>query len=102
MREQLYAKLTTQFSRHISYVGSFRSGYVIYNENDLKLKFYHEMGGGECKFYIDIPTEAAWEKATSTPLSRRSDIVDFIAHNVQSEQASSWQFEIRENCIYYY
>ena len=102
LREQLNAKLTTQYSRHIAYEGNFRAGYVIYVEDDVRLKFSHEMGGGNCKFYIDIPNENTWEAATMTPLSRRSDIVDFIAHTVQSNQASSWQFEIREDCIYYY
>ncbi len=102
LRGQLNVKLVTLFSRHITYEGSFRSGYVIYVEDDIRLKFSHEMGGGNCKFYIEIPNEKTWEAATMTPLSRRTDIVDFIAHTVQSDQASSWQFEIRDDAIYYY
>lgn len=102
LREELAKKLTTMFARHIRYEGSFRAGNVIYIEGDLRLTFSHEMGGGNCKFYIDIPTESTWEAATKTPLSRRAEIVEFVANTVKTEQASSWQYEIRADCIYYY
>ncbi len=102
LTEQLTKQLTGQFTRHITYEGSFRSGYVIYVQGDKRIKFSHEMGGGQCKFYIDIPSQKAWAAATNTPLSNRADIIEFVAHTVQTDQASSWQYEIREDCIYYY
>ena len=102
LREKVTKELVEKFTRYVTYEGSFRAGYVIYVEGDLRLKFSHEMGGGDCKFYIEIHTEKQWETTTMTALSRRADILAFIAHAVQSDHASNWQSEIRENCIYYY
>ncbi len=102
LREQVTKQLIAQFTRRIEYEGSFRAGYIIYIEGDLRLKFSHEMGGGNCKFYIDVPTESTWEVTTKTPLSKREDIVAFVARAVQSDHASNWQYEIREDSIYYY
>ena len=101
LREKVTKELVEQFTRHVTYEGSFRSGYVIYIEGDKRLRFMHDMGDGDCKFYIEIPTEKQWENNTKLPLSRRSDILSFIAHAVQSDHASNWQYEIREDSIYY-
>ena len=79
-----------------------RGGYVTYVEGDLRIRLWHEIGGGDCKWYIDVPKEADWEKATNTPLSRRRDILLFIANGVRRDQAPSWRFEIGDAGIAYY
>lgn len=87
---------------HLEYEGNFRGGNVIYIDGETRLSFWHEMGGGDCKMYIDIPNETNWEKATNTPLSKRREILLFIASTVKREQASSWRFEIGDNDIAFY
>jgi hypothetical protein len=102
IREKAFKALTAQFSRHLEYEGTFRGGTVTYVEGDLRIPFYHEMYGGKYHFGIDIPSKSQWEERTKTPLSRRQDIIEFLAETVQREQASSWQYEIRETDIAYY
>lgn len=102
LKEKITKELPEQLIKHVTYEGSFRLGYVIYIEGDIRLRFMHDMCDGGCKFYIKIPTEKQWETNTKTPLSRRTDILAFIAHAVQSDHALNWQYEIREDCIYYY
>ena len=60
------------------------------------------MGGGECKLFIDIPSSDAWEKMTLTPLSRRSEILEFLARTAQHEQALTWRYEIHDQEIAFY
>ncbi|MCB0707175.1 MAG: hypothetical protein KDC34_17785 [Saprospiraceae bacterium] len=102
LRQKLFQDMEEKFTRHIEYEGNFRSGKIIYKAANTSISFYHEMGGGDCKFYIDIPTPANWETATKTPLSSRAEILEFVAATVQRERASSWRFEIKENGIFYY
>ena len=102
LREKLTKDMAGKFSRHLRYEGNFRSGYITYTEGNIVLRFYHEMGGGACHFYIDIPAESAWEAATKTPLHRRADILEFVAGTVQQEKAPSWRYEIKADGIYYY
>jgi hypothetical protein len=68
----------------------------------LRIEFYHEMYGGGYHMGIDIPTENQWEKQTNTPLSKRQEILEFLAKTVQREQAPSWKYEIRETDIAFY
>jgi hypothetical protein len=102
IREKAFKDLTAKFSRHLEYSGTFRGGTITYIEGDMRIPFYHEMYGGKYKFGIDIPNESQWEAQTKTPLSRRQDIIEFLAQTVQKQQASSWQYDIRETDIAYY
>lgn len=102
LKGEITKELSEQITKQVTYEGSFRSGYVIYIEGDKRLRFIHDMRADNCKFYIEIPTEKQWGAATKTPLSRRADILSFIAHAVQTDLASNWQYEIREDCIYYF
>ena len=102
IREKAFRDLTAQFSRHLEYEGTFRGGTITYIEGDLRIPFSHEMYGGKYHFGIDIPSKSQWEARTKTPLSRRQEIIEFLAETVQREQASSWQYEIRETDIAYY
>lgn len=102
LREKLQKEIATKFSRRIEYEGTFRAGMIIYVDNEKRIGFSHEMGGGHCMFYIDIPTEAQWEAQTKTPLSQRQEILEFVAATVQAQQASNCRYEIGEKEIGFY
>lgn len=102
IRDKYLKELFTKMLRHISYEGDFHSGSIIFHEGDLSISFYHEMGGGDCKFFIIIPTKDEWEVLTKTELKRRDEIIQFVAETVQREKASTWKFEIREDMIYFF
>ena len=102
IREKAFKDLVTQLSRRIEFEGTYRSGYVIYVEGDLRIPFYHEMYSGKYHMGIAIPSESQWEVQTNTPLSRRQGIIEFLAETVQRQQVPSWQCEIRETDIAYY
>lgn len=102
IREQAMHDIFRRFSKKLSYSGNFRGGTIIYSDGEYTIDFYHEMGGGDCHMYIDIPTEDQWELKTHVPLSERKEILEFVAERVQRDQAPSWKYEIREDIIYYY
>ena len=102
IRANAFSDLTAKFSRRIEFEGTYRSGYVTYIEGDIRIRFYHEMYGGKYHMGIDIPTENQWEAQTKTPLSKRQEIIEFLAKTVQKEQASSWRYEIRDTDIAFY
>lgn len=102
LRGHVIQTMMDGFLRRLEYSGNFRAGTITYVEGDLRIDFYHEMGGGKVMFYIDIPTEQQWEARTKTPLSRRAEILDFLARRVQQEQAPGKRYEIRENDILFY
>ena len=102
IRDRVFEDLVTKFSRRIEFEGSYRSGYVTYIEGDLRIRFLHEMYGGEFKFGIEIPEESKWEEVTKVPFARRQEIIEWLAEAVQREQASTWQYIIREKDIAYF
>lgn len=102
LRKQALEDLKNRFSRRLRYDGNFRAGTITYVEGDLQIAFSHEMGGGGCKFYIDVPSAAQWEAHTGTPLARRGEILLFVAQTVQREQASSWRYKIEADTITYW
>jgi hypothetical protein len=109
MRDKAYASLNEIFNPApknedllLEYEDMGRGGYVTYIEPNIRIRLWHEIGGGDCKWYIDAPKEADWEKETNTPLSRRREILLFIANGVRRDQAPSWRFEIGDAGIAYY
>jgi len=88
--------------RNVEYVSQGRSGKVIYKEGKKEITFYMEMGGGDCMFYLDIPSVANWEKSTGFTLLRRDDIVEYIAQRTKSDQASSSTYKIEDTGIVFY
>ncbi|MEO5999914.1 MAG: hypothetical protein ABIN89_23965 [Chitinophagaceae bacterium] len=90
------------FNRRIEYDGNLRAGTITFAEKDIRIKFSHEIGGGNCMFFVFIPTEQQWEKQTDTPLSDRNSILQFVATTLQREQASSTRFEIEDSQISFY
>jgi hypothetical protein len=93
---------TNPAAPRVEYTGNVRAGSVIYTESDLRIEFWHEMGGGLCQLFISIPQPDQWEEKTQTPLSRRDEIVRFVAQAVQRDQAPSWRYEIGENEIAFF
>jgi hypothetical protein len=102
LRQAVFARMARQFSRHLEYDGNYRAGTITYVDGPVRIAFPHEMGGGGCKFVIDLPSAAAWEAATGTALSERDQIVRFVADRVQRDQASRWRYEIDERTIAFY
>ena len=102
MQEKLKEEIKGRFERHLEYEGNLRAGNVLYIEGKLRISFSNEVGGGNCMVYIDIPSDENWEAQTNTPLSRRKDILEFVAATVQMQQASNCRYEIRENTISFY
>jgi hypothetical protein len=99
LREKVNKDLIRKFSRRIQYEGTFRAGTIIYVDGDIRIRLSHEMGGGNCMFYIDVPTPQQWEAQTKTPLAERNEILEYIARTVQMQQASNCNFEITNDTI---
>jgi hypothetical protein len=102
LRAALKKDIVNKFTRHLEYDGNFRAGTIIYHEGDTQIRFSHEMGGGNCMFYIDIPSEEFWEARTKTTIKRRKDILNFVATQVQAKQAPNSNFVIDKDVITFY
>ncbi|MEO7924601.1 MAG: hypothetical protein ABIR30_13050 [Chitinophagaceae bacterium] len=102
LREKLKKEIAAKFSRRLVYEGNFRAGTIIYIDGNTRIEFSHEMGGGNCMLYIDIPSEKQWEQQTQTTIGKRNEILKFIAQTVQAEQASHCHYEIKETSIGFY
>ncbi|MBK6375298.1 MAG: hypothetical protein IPF67_19985 [Saprospiraceae bacterium] len=102
MREKILNELAGKFTRKVEYEGNLRSGIIIYVENDKRVKFDTEMGGGNCLFYVFLPNKERWEGATGIPISERDNVLEFIAISANRDQASSCYYEITEDYITYY
>ena len=89
-------------ARRLTYSGDFHAGTITYTEGEVRFELWHEMGGGACRFFINLPTEAQWARFTRTPLARRGEIVAFVAETVRREKASSWRYVIEDGQITFY
>lgn len=89
LRKKHLEKMEKLFGRHVLIEGTIRAGAVKYIEGSRSISFYSEMGGGNCLFYIDIPTSANWEKQTGFTLAERNEILQFIAEETLRKQTSS-------------
>jgi hypothetical protein len=52
-QEQDYLKK----NKRMTFENNGRSGYAIYWDGNKSIRFYTEMGGGDCIFYLVIPSE---------------------------------------------
>jgi hypothetical protein len=102
MREKTIKKAINKVFRRLEFISHGREGEVIYIEGETKLNFYMEMGGGNCIFYLNIPSKENWESVTKLPISEREDILNFVAEGTQRDQASSCYFIISDSEITYY
>jgi hypothetical protein len=102
MRGQAQRDIARMFGRRLEYEGNYGTGTVIFVDGDMRIRFAHEMGGGDVKFSIELPSVDHWEGFTRTPLARRDEIVAFVAERVRIEKANSWRYEIGDATIDYY
>jgi hypothetical protein len=104
IREKVLSEMNRKFSRIVKYEDSGRSGKVIYTDGDKTLEFYSEIGGGNCLFYINIPTKENWENESGYSLDERDDIILFVAENTLRDKTSSSgaYFEIGDKWITFY
>ncbi len=80
------------------------SGYAIYHDGVKTIKLYTEVGGGNCIFYISVPSEQQWEKDTGYSLEKRNEILAFIADESLKRQARlpGAYFKINDTSIAFY
>ncbi|HTD94018.1 MAG TPA: hypothetical protein VK644_09410 [Chitinophagaceae bacterium] len=102
LQEKLLKEVSKKFGRHIEYEGDLRGGTVYYVDGQTRIGFSHEMGGGDCMVYINVPTEEKWQAMTGTPLHQRSEILQFVAATVKREQASHCRVVIDGDSITFY
>ena len=102
LRGQALRDVARMFGRKLEYEGNDRSGTVTFVDGDTRIKFAHEMSGGDVKFAIEIPSAEHWEGFTRTPLKMRDEILAFVAERVRIEKANSWRYEITGESIDYY
>jgi hypothetical protein len=60
------------------------------------------MGGGDCVFYLDVPTAKDWEQRTGFAIGERDDILVYVATMTGRDQAPNCRYEIRSQEIVYY
>jgi hypothetical protein len=102
LRENVIASIFDKIFRRVSYVSYGREGEVVYREGDKTIRFYMEMGGGDCVFYLNIPDETEWEATTGFPLSSRGEIIQYVAESTLKDQAPSCKYRISPTEIAYY
>ncbi|MBK9270130.1 MAG: hypothetical protein IPM48_00910 [Saprospiraceae bacterium] len=101
MRENALMKIYEKFSRKLEFKDQGRSSTITFIQGDQTASFYSEIGGGDCLFYIDIPTAEEWEQKTGFPRSERDEIVRFIADTALRKQtvSSGSYYEINDRDI---
>lgn len=102
LRDKLDARLAALFGRRLEYRGTFRSGYITYIEGNRTIEFLHEMGGGGCAFYIEIPTMEQWKVMTGFEIEERDDILSFIIHDILRKENDHYRFVIKADTILFY
>ncbi|MBL0023907.1 MAG: hypothetical protein IPO98_02325 [Saprospiraceae bacterium] len=104
LRDNAIQEMVRKFTRKVTFEDSGRSSKVIYIDGDKSASFYSEMGGGNCLFYIDIPTKDTWERETGFRLAERDDIILFVAENTLRAQTNSSgaHFKIEDRWIIFY
>jgi hypothetical protein len=86
----------------LEFRGNFRSGYISYIEGDKKCDFVHEIGGGGCAFYIEIPSEEKWEIETGFQLEKRNEIIEYLAESLRAKENNFYRYEVRDGAINFY
>lgn len=81
-REQAY----TNKNKNITFEYDGRSGYAIYRDGNKTTRFYTEVGGGDCIFYIVIPTAEQWSSETGYPSIERDVIIKYVAEESLKKQ----------------
>ena len=81
-----------------------RSGYAIYRDGYKTTRFYTEVGGGDCIFYMVVPSAEEWESQTGYGSSDRVEILKYVAEESLRKQANlpGAYYNIEENHIVFY
>lgn len=99
-QEQEYSPI----SKRITFENKGRSGMAIYQDGNKSIRFYTEAGGGDCIFYMVIPSAEEWESQSGYPLVERHNILEWIAEESlrkQTNPARSY-YKIGERHITFY
>ena len=99
LTRQLRIHMIDQKDARITYENAGRGGYILVSWNQITNRFYWEFGGGNALAIIDIPTSDHWEKQTSWPAAKRTELLEFIARQVIEDQASGHQYRMDENAV---
>lgn len=97
LRPAVLQTMAARFGRRLEIDGTARAGTLTYVEGELRIRFDHEMGGGDAAMVVALPPAAEWEHRTGVALERRDEIVAFVAERMQ--QQASWPFEITDDAI---
>jgi hypothetical protein len=91
-------------SKKMTFENNGRSGYAIFWDGYKTTRFYMELGGGDCIFYLDIPSPKEWSSHTGYALNQRDDILKFIAEEslrLQANHLGSY-YKIEDKYIAFY
>ena len=83
----------------VNYTQDGRGGKIIYRDGPVTIDFDWEFAAGNAVAFFYIPQEANWEAQTKTPLSRRTDIISFVASQIIKDQAPGCHFEIHFDSV---
>jgi len=80
------------------------SGYAIYWNGNKSTRFYTEVGGGNCLFYMVIPSIEVWASQTGYSLEERDRILPNVAEESLKKQANlpGSYYRIEEKHIVFY
>ena len=83
----------------VLFISRGKSGHVLYERDNQAIRFYYELGGGNCLAIIYVPTTEEWLHQTGMPVHDRLSVLTYIANQAIKKQAPNSQYIIRENCI---
>ncbi|MCF0062981.1 hypothetical protein MUK70_07595 [Dyadobacter chenwenxiniae] len=83
----------------VTYTQDGRGGKIFYRNSEIAIDFDWEFAAGNAVVLFLIPEEKYWEIQTKTPLSRRDEILSFVANQVIKDQAPGCRFEVYSNHI---
>lgn len=77
-----------------------RTGAVIYHEGSQRISFWWEFGGGDVVAIVNVGDEEEWRAKYPWALSRRAEILRYVADEVVRQKAPTCRSEILSDCIY--
>jgi hypothetical protein len=91
-------------SRSVTFENTGRSGYAIFRDGVKTIRFYMEVGGSDCIFYMVIPSAGQWETQTGYQSEEREEILTYIADESQKKQVnvSGAYYNIEDTHIVFY
>lgn len=97
--QQFKKDLIAKFGPVVTYSQDGRGGKIFYQDGPVSIDFDWEFASGKVIIYFSIPQEKYWEAHTKTALSRRNEIITFVANQVINDQAPGCRFEIYSDYI---